>query len=60
MFLKCWVAFSSGPPTGPRPTAIQHVVKTVMWILKIISLTDTHTVMLKTIDVLPVRMTSIL
>ena len=30
MILKCWLALSSGGSTGPQPTAIQHVVKTVM------------------------------
>ena len=46
MFLKCWLALSSGASTGPQPTAIQHVVTTVMVITKMI--TDTYTVMLKT------------
>ena len=57
MILKCWLALSSGGSTGPQPTAIQHVVKTVMVIVKMI--TDTHTVILKTFGVLPDRMTSI-
>ena len=52
-----WLALSSGPPTGPQPTAIQHVVQAVMGIVKII--TDTYMVMLKTFEVLPVWMTSI-
>ena len=55
MILKCWLALSSGGSTGPQPTAIQHVVKTV----KMITVTDTYTVILKTFEVLPVRMTSI-
>ena len=52
-----WLALSSGPPTGPQPTAIQHVVQTVMGIVRII--TDTYMVMLKTFEVLLVWMTSI-
>ena len=27
VFLKCWLALSWGPLTGPRPTAIQHDIK---------------------------------